>query len=121
MNYKVYSINLFIIKDIFSKVLNKKIFSALIITFFLSSFNFSLTHSIISSHDDNICSSSSNKLDINCISHCAITVIENLDTTKLALFLDETFNYKNYSKFLKFSLYFDIRPQSNSPPLLLVF
>ena len=102
-------------------MLNKKIFSALIITFFLSGFNFSLTHSIISYHDDNICSSGSNKLDINCISHCAITVIENLDTTKLALFLDETFNYKNYSKFLKFLLYFDIHPQSNSPPLFLVF
>ena len=100
---------------------SNKIFSALIITFFLSSFNFSLTYSIISSHDDNICSSSSNKVDISCIGHCAITVIENLDTTKFFLFLDEKFNYKNNSKFLKFSLYFDIHPQSNSPPSLLVF
>jgi len=109
------------INNIFSKVLNKKIFTALIVTFFWSSFNFSLTYSIISSHDDNICSSSSNKLDINCISHCAIAVIENLDNTELVLFSGETFSYKNYSKFLKFSLYFDIRPKSNSPPSLLVF
>ncbi len=102
-------------------MLNKKIFSTLIITFFLSGFNFSLTHSIASFHDDNICSSNSNKLDINCKSHCAITVIENLDATNLVIFLNETFPYKNYSKFLKFSLYFDISPTSNSPPSLIVF
>ncbi len=102
-------------------MLNKKIFSALIIIFLLSSFNFSLTSSFISSHDDNICRSSSNEIDINCKRYCLTTVVEDLDTTKLILFIDEIFPYKNYSKFSKFSLYFDIRPKSNSPPLLLVF
>ena len=95
----------------------KKIFTTLFVAFFISSFNFFLSYSFSNSHDNDICSSNSNKLDINCSSHCALAIAEHLNITKPNILLIYAINDENYFKFLEFSLYFDINPLSNSPPL----
>mgnify|MGYP001499738615 CR=1 FL=1 len=97
----------------------KKVYNIVVTLIFLFSLsNFTAIIKLYSNvHNANICSSNDNKNDdLSCLSHCALTQIDNLILNEVISF-KKIFFFKKIDQREKQNFYsFSIDPKSNYPP-----
>ena len=95
--------------------LKTKIIFKILAFLYLLSVQVALSNTFLYLHDENICKTDTNDFDLDCISHCSLEQIENLNYSGNIFFLKRENNLINQPNLVnQFSIL--VAQKSHSPP-----
>ena len=95
--------------------LKKKFLFKLLAFFYVFSAQVALSNTFLYIHDENICKTDTSDSNLDCISHCSLEQMENLDNSINTFFLKIPLNFSHDPKLVnQFSIF--VAQKSQSPP-----
>lgn len=96
-------------------MINKNIFFKFVAFFYLFSVQVALSNTNLHSHDENICKTDTDDINLDCLTHCSLEQMENLDNSTNLNLLGEKKSLVNDLRLIN-HFFLLVAQKSHSPP-----
>ncbi|MDC3091886.1 hypothetical protein OA848_05820 [Rickettsiales bacterium] len=96
-------------------MIKKNIFFKLVTFFYLFSVQVALSNTLLYSHDENICKTDIDDSNLDCLTHCSLEQMENLDNLMNFPLLGEKKSLASDLKLMN-QFFLQVAQKSHSPP-----